>query len=381
MKSHRTIPLLCLLVILALAACKSTPPVETAPDPTATSQTSASPVAEATPPNDASPTPPAEAQGGTEYVNPVLGLRMTVPEGLRVVEPEFLFPDTHGFTLVDEQGSLVLKVDWLRTAPDQDVGQAAQRLIDQYPGAAIRLERTAVLETPTALLFPVPGRTENTYLYTAANDRLYQIIYGQGQLDERGVALLESLQFEPPTQSLDSLGLPADESSAPTEAVEPTRTAMPEATAPATPATSIPNGWVAHELADVGTRVAIPAEWTLGRQPGLYLLGTGEGMEEQWLYIGSLSDAPQDIIALTAFLTGLWEEQGAAGFTVNPITIGGQEGVILEGLPNTCREIYVPVAGFVHQISVTSLACQGASDLNPVAQLVLDNISFFPPTP
>jgi hypothetical protein len=351
------------------------------PDPTSTPLT-------ATPPNDASPTTPSETQEGTEYVNPVLGLRMTIPEGLRVVEPEFLFPDTHGFTLVDEQGGLVLKVDWLRTAPDLDVGQAAQRLIDQYPGANIRIERTAVLETPTALLFPVPGQTENTYLYTTANDRLFQIIYGRGMLDEQGVALLESLQFEPPTQPLDSLGLPTAEPSTPTEEppaatqpVEATSTAMPDATAPATPATSIPNGWVAHELADVGTRVAIPAEWTLGRQPGLYLLGTGEGFAEQWFHISFRNDAPSEIADLTEFLTEAWEEQGATDITISSISIGGQEGIVLEGVPNMCREIYVPVAGFVHQISVTPLACQGASDLNPVAQLVLDNISFFPPTP
>jgi hypothetical protein len=319
---------------------------------------------------------------------------MSIPEGLRVVEPEFLFPDTHGFTLVDEQGGLVLKVDWLRTTHDEDVGQAAQRLIDQYPGADIRIERTAVLETPTALLFPVPGQTETTYLYTTANDRLYQIIYGQGMLDERGVALLESLQFEPPTQSLDSLGLPTAEPSAPpeeppaptetteaTEAVEPTRTAMPDATAPATPATSIPNGWVDHELEDVGTRVAIPAEWTVGRQPGLYLLGTGEGFAEQWLHISFRNDAPSEIAALTEFLTEAWEQQGATDITINPISIGEQEGIVLEGIPNMCREIYVPVAGFVHQISVTPLACEGASSLHPVTQLILDNISFFPPTP
>jgi hypothetical protein len=156
---------------------------------------------------------------------------------------------------------------------------------------------------------------------------------------------------------------------------------MPDATAPATPATSIPNGWVAHELADVGTRVAIPAEWTVGRQPGLYLLGTGEGFAEQWLHISFRNDAPSEIADLTEFLTEAWEQQGTTDITINPITIGGQEGIVLEGVPNMCREIYVPVAGFVHQISVTPLACQGASDLNPVAQLVLDNISFFPPTP
>lgn len=74
--------------------------------------------------------------------------------------------------------------------------------VQQYPVTVGKLQGTAISG--------VPGEyVANTYVYLLANNRVYEIIYGQPNLDERGKGLLNSLQFNTPRATLASMRLPS----------------------------------------------------------------------------------------------------------------------------------------------------------------------------
>ena len=144
------------------------------------------------------------------YVNPVLGIEIVSPNPLCVHEPDYLF-DSYGFTLSDPKGeeSSLLSMDWLYQAAPDELETIVQQTIDSYSELEISRETITIDGIEGVLLWPLPGTDATTQIYLVANNRLYHLIFWSVPLDEQAHQLLHDLRFIEPTQTLDSLNLPA----------------------------------------------------------------------------------------------------------------------------------------------------------------------------
>ncbi|HEV58069.1 MAG TPA: hypothetical protein ENN87_11355 [Phycisphaerales bacterium] len=141
-----------------------------------------------------------------EYENPVLGVRIEYPDHWRFSQDEYLFP-TYGFTLSDELGALILRVGWAYSASPDQVDDLIARTVEGNPGINIQRTGMTVSGYEGVMLSPLPGINPVTCIYLTVDDRVYEIWYGSEDVDAESWALLNSLQFETPQQSLASLGL------------------------------------------------------------------------------------------------------------------------------------------------------------------------------
>jgi murein DD-endopeptidase MepM/ murein hydrolase activator NlpD len=145
------------------------------------------------------------------YSNPVLGVQVSHPVGTTVVEDQYL-NTTFGFTIMNRPLSDTHAQFLLRVGQVQDsasLEQKVQELQTQFADLGLQQSPVTVGRHRGVAVFPVPGEyNENTYVYLNANGRLYEIIYGRGQLDDQGWALLKSARFQLPRQPLESLHLP-----------------------------------------------------------------------------------------------------------------------------------------------------------------------------
>lgn len=147
----------------------------------------------------------------TTYTNPVLGSKIIFQDTLCLTEPQYLF-DVYGFYLSDLEnwGENVLYVGWLYQSEPDQLEAIVQQTIDSYPELDVARETIKVDGIEGVMLWPLPGTEATTQIYLAANDRLYRLIFWSAPLDEQAQTLLDSLHFVEPTQSLDSLNLPAE---------------------------------------------------------------------------------------------------------------------------------------------------------------------------
>jgi hypothetical protein len=148
------------------------------------------------------PAQDAEAQ----YQNSVLGVELSYLSTLQIVEPQYLF-STYGFTVVDGEKRSVLSVGWFYQASAQQLQTEVQKVLKEFPSRPIQQSTIQVDGHPAVALSGVPGMTGATYIFLAAQGRLYQLTYGKAALDALGQTLLNNLHFVAATRSLQSLGL------------------------------------------------------------------------------------------------------------------------------------------------------------------------------
>ncbi|MBN2003401.1 MAG: M23 family metallopeptidase [Anaerolineae bacterium] len=151
--------------------------------------------------------PPEAAVKTTSYEDAVLGVQISYAPELRRLQDEYLFP-AYGFTLVDQDDRLVLRVGWLHQATSGDVEKLAEQAIMNHPDLDIRKANVAVGGQPGIAVYPLPGIEPVTCIYVLAHDRVYEIFYGREFLDGQGIALLKSMTFMPAQASLADLKLP-----------------------------------------------------------------------------------------------------------------------------------------------------------------------------
>ncbi|HYO54928.1 M23 family metallopeptidase [Archangium sp.] len=158
----------------------------------------------------------AESTQDQSYRDEVLGVSLSHPSEVRVVTDEYLLDEEHGFTLVPpEHGSrdaesadaMVLRVVWLHQESPETLEAAARRFMDAFPGEDIQRREAKVAGRPALVLENAPGLVPTTYIYVAAEGKLFQVIYPRPTLDERARSLLHTLSFEPARQSLQSRNL------------------------------------------------------------------------------------------------------------------------------------------------------------------------------
>lgn len=147
------------------------------------------------------------SNGKTLYSHSVLGLEITYDTHLSKFEDQYL-TEAYGFTLMDMPADLlVLRVGMLYELSLNQLETRIQQLLSVSSGITIQRSSIQIDDITGVMLAPVPGITENTYVYVTANQQIYEIIYGSGFLDPQGQELLESIRFVKPTQSLENLHL------------------------------------------------------------------------------------------------------------------------------------------------------------------------------
>lgn len=151
--------------------------------------------------------PPGGGSENLAYQNEVLGVSLqALPPNTRVVEDQYL-SDAYGFTVVDPEGRMVLRVAWRhRDAPNQ-MEQRVQELIRGFPNLYLRAEPVLVGSFQGMMIPDAPGMDPSTYIYVTANGRLYEIICPQREGWMACKKLLSQLIFSPASQTLEELRL------------------------------------------------------------------------------------------------------------------------------------------------------------------------------
>lgn len=157
----------------------------------------------------------AAAPRTASYQDVVLGVAVTYPADMRVVQDAYLF-DAFGFTLTahpaqgmdgaTEAGDW-LRISWLHTTTASDRDAVAQQLIDRFPGVPIQRTEIEIAGQRAIILAQAPGLMPTTYIYLTAGDRLFEIVYPRASLDAAGIAILRTLRFQQPQRTLESLRL------------------------------------------------------------------------------------------------------------------------------------------------------------------------------
>ena len=157
---------------------------------------------------------PAETTEGR-----VVGASISHPAGWIVERERRTYDDTYGFTLWrpradpgvhDHGGTPATRVARAYDLRPDQIGDRVQERLVAYPDLPLRREEVSVAEQghEGVAVGPIPGSTPSTEVYVAVGRRVYQInVYGEG-LDADARGLLSNLRFEPPSRSVDSLGLP-----------------------------------------------------------------------------------------------------------------------------------------------------------------------------
>ena len=144
--------------------------------------------------------------GSVLYENGILGVAITYPIGYEVLEDQYLSSE-YGFIIVDSQRNPILDVSWLHQATLQKQDRLMDTAIEEATGIDVIKSPITFGAYQGSMLAPMPGVVANTLVYISANGRLYTFRYYEATLDELGHSLLESVDFYPSHQSLESLHL------------------------------------------------------------------------------------------------------------------------------------------------------------------------------
>lgn len=143
---------------------------------------------------------------GTVYEHPVLGVKLVDIGKYDVIEHQYL-SEVYGFNLVRPTGEPVLSIGWRHKAAPDQMDKEIQDVLQKYPGLPTTRTQIEIDGKTGAMLVSMPGARYNVLIYVVANERLYEIRYWRQDVDDEGQALLRSIRFTAPTQSLESLQL------------------------------------------------------------------------------------------------------------------------------------------------------------------------------
>lgn len=153
------------------------------------------------------------SDGKTTYFNHVLGLEVSYPDHLQIIEDQYL-DQVYGFTLLDPSnlGRLMFRTGWLYEVTAVQLETQVQYIVNNFSTISIDRQPITIDEQTGVMLSPVPGETEGTYIYVAADEnRLFELIMGLVPPDEQMQTILSSIQFHEPTLPLSCLNIPATE--------------------------------------------------------------------------------------------------------------------------------------------------------------------------
>lgn len=140
----------------------------------------------------------------------LLGMDALAAQGWQVTEPEMLDPRAYTVYIMpipSATSSGGLNIGMLLD-PQLTIEQAVAAQRAAYPDFDIQPTPITVDGNEGALIEGLPGMTGATIIYVSANDHLYELLFHTERLDDTSRQLLDQMRFTPPTQSVESLGLP-----------------------------------------------------------------------------------------------------------------------------------------------------------------------------
>lgn len=127
-----------------------------------------------------------------------------LPRGTEVVQDQYL-SSAYGVTVVDAEGRLLARVEWLRGTSPIEVSEIASELMRSFPSISVRRSYIVLDGRKATLLSPIPGQVETAVALVTANGRLYRIFYNfESSL---GLHVAQRITFIPPKGDLLALGL------------------------------------------------------------------------------------------------------------------------------------------------------------------------------
>jgi hypothetical protein len=138
----------------------------------------------------------------------VLGIELPVPDGYRVIEPQYRFNE-YGVSLV-EPGELSFQAIWLYQRTPEELEALVAEQLAQYADLPATRAPLVVAGVEGVMLWPVPGVVAHTAVYLPVDGRLFLLLAPSAPLDDAGRCLLAKLRFFPPTKTLAELHLPTD---------------------------------------------------------------------------------------------------------------------------------------------------------------------------
>lgn len=160
---------------------------------------------------------------------------------------------------------------------------------------------------------------------------------------------------------------------------------------PVPTATTVAAGWTTQRLEDVGIQLSIPADWTIFNHERVLYYTRPASVESGIdpaafpFGVGFQLDAPTSMPELIAQQQQRLREGEVdpSALTYEMTTVGGYAAVSFRGFANECREIFIPVDTIVRVVRISPYLCTGDAahrELTPLAQTMLNSISFFPAT-
>ena len=152
------------------------------------------------------PFAPVQAGATTPvFQDTILGVGFSyLPRSTEVVRDQYL-SSAYGFTVVDAEGRLLARVEWLRGTSPTEVSDIASKLMGSFPTIPVRRSYIAIDGREATLLSPIPGQVETAVVLVTANGRLYRIFYNTES--DLGLSVVQRITFIPPKGDLLTLGL------------------------------------------------------------------------------------------------------------------------------------------------------------------------------
>jgi len=149
-----------------------------------------------------------QVQAGTTspiFQDALLGVGLSsLPQDTRVVRDQYVSP-AYGFTVVDGEGLLLARVEWLHEASPDEINDIALKLRRSFPNISIHRSSIAIDGHRAIMLSPVPGQVETAVAFVSANGRLYRVFYNTEI--HLSLDIVRGLTFIPPQGNLSDLGL------------------------------------------------------------------------------------------------------------------------------------------------------------------------------
>jgi len=152
------------------------------------------------------------------------------------------------------------------------------------------------------------------------------------------------------------------------------------------PAATLPplnTSWQEYELADIGLRIRMPAEWEKLNMSGGYIFAAGG---EYRVDVGSCcAELPRSLSEFQEALAPYLRRQYEKDFTIVPMKSRQWEGVgaWYKSNPNVCLTVYIPAPDIVRQITFYDpVFCEPDGEhLVPLGEMILDSVEILPSRP
>jgi len=144
-------------------------------------------------------------------------------------------------------------------------------------------------------------------------------------------------------------------------------------------------GWVSHDLEDLGVRLSAPSGWVLASGAARYGLAPRGSEDPYLLSLAVDEDVPQEAIlsmdALVDWIAQRDRGEGGGAFTARTRKCGGLDAVEFTGLVGVCHDVHVPVDGRVIRIALAPGGCDSEGAV-AVAEYdaILAAVEFYEPS-